>query len=291
MTRPCTVVVNPVAGGYRPELIEQLSATLRTGGQRPQVRLTTAAGDAERFARAAAATGDPFIVACGGDGTIAETLAGIGPAPATLALIPLGTANVLAREIGISRIDEALAALARQVTRPLALGRAEAGGSQRPFALMAGIGFDGRVVAALRPGEKRRLGKGAYLLAALRCLARWESTPLSVAVDGRPLTCAGLIICNASRYGGGFLLAPAADLFTPSFQVVCVTAPGRSAYLRLTLAIVAGRGPRCRGVMVLPATTVSVTGSAPVQLDGDSWLPTPAIFTAEPSAIRLVVPE
>ena len=289
MARTCTVIVNPVSGGYCPELGDSIVALLQSAGQNAVLRQTRAAGDAAVLAKEAAA-GDALIVVCGGDGTVGEVITGIGSGAATLAVIPVGTANVLALELGIDSIEKGLAALVAGVSRPLALGSATTASEERRFALMAGIGFDGRVVAAVRPHEKRRFGKGAYLLAALRCLYHWEITPLAVTLDGRSIACHGLIVCNARHYGGAFQLARRADPFTSGFEVVCIHGPRRRDYLRLGLAVTLGRVEKCRGISVLSAARVSVAGVAAIQLDGDAWLNTPAIFTAESGGLRIIVP-
>ena len=290
MARSCTVIVNPVAGGYRPELGDTIVALLQGAGQKVSLRQTRSAGDAALLAREAAAETDPLIVVCGGDGTGGEVINGIGSAAATIAVIPVGTANVLALELGLDTIDKALAAVAASISRPLALGRATTATGERLFSLMAGIGFDGRVVAAVRSEEKRRFGKGAYLLAALRCLYRWESAPLAVTLEERKVVCHGLIICNARHYGGAFRLARQASPFVPGFQVVCIQGARRRDYLRLCLAVVLGRVENCRGISVSSVTRVSVDGVAAIQLDGDAWLATPGVFTAESDALRVIVP-
>lgn len=289
MARTCTVIVNPASGGYRPALGDTIVALLQGAGQKAVLRQTRAAGDASVLAKEAAAADDALIVVCGGDGTVGEVINGIGSGAATLAVLPVGTANVLALELGIDSIEKGLAALVAGVSRPLALGSAATASEKRRFSLMAGIGFDGRVVAAVRPQEKRRFGKGAYLLAALRCLYHWEITPLAVTLDGRSIACHGLIVCNASRYGGAFQLARRADPFTSGFEVVCIHGPRRRDYLRLGLAVALGRAEKCRGISVLSAARVCVAGVAAIQLDGDAWLKTPAIFTAESGGLRIII--
>ena len=188
---------------------------------------------------------------------------------ATLGVIPLGTSNVLARELKIASLEDALARVARGTSRPISVGELECAGQKRRFLLMAGVGVDGAVVQAVRLGEKKLVGKGAYLLSALRILARWDRGELQVTGGGRSLSCHSVIVCNASRYGGNFLLAPEADLFSPGFQVLCIKG-GRLSYLRLALLLGLNRVAASRSVTLFQASELEVAGDKAVQLDPTS---------------------
>ena len=91
---------------------------------------------------------------------------------------------------------------------PISVGELECSGEKRRFLLMAGVGVDGEVVRGVRLGEKRLVGKGAYLLSALRVVAGWDRGELQVAGGGRSVTCHSVIVCNAAKYGGDFLAGP-----------------------------------------------------------------------------------
>lgn len=290
MARICTLIINPVAGGYSAQRLGQVTAALEAGGFAPEVLLTENAGDAELFSRRTCRERkEPFLIAGGGDGTVNGVVNGLATERATLAVLPLGTANVLARELGIASSADAVARIVAGNTRPLTVGLLEAGGVTRRFLLMAGVGVDGAIVRGVRLKEKRLVGKGAYLLSAARLLADWERERLVVTAGGRRIECHSVLVCNAARYGGGFILSPGADLFTPEFQVICITADARRAYLEFALSVMAGRAPENSDVIRFGATELTVSGKKAVQADGDYICDAPVRITAMSGFCRLVV--
>ncbi len=290
MARVCTLIVNPVSGGYSEHKLRQVLAAIAAGGLTPEVLFTRSAEDAESFSREICEKNDePFIVAGGGDGTVNGVVNGLVQGKATLAVLPLGTANVLAKELGIESLADAAERIVRGKTRPLAVGLLEKGEWRRRFILMAGIGVDGAIVQGVRNSEKRILGKGAYLLSAVRRLANWEGDLLEVTAGDCCVTCHSVVICNASRYGGGFLIAPEADLFAPEFLVLCMVSNRRRAYLRLALAIIRGRVNKNSDIAWLTADQVTIRGEKAVQLDGDYCCHAPLRITSLEGVARLVI--
>ncbi|HEY6871172.1 MAG TPA: diacylglycerol kinase family protein [Geobacteraceae bacterium] len=270
MPTPCTVIMNPAAGGYAEDTTAEVAAALEGYGFAPQVFLTRSPDDAALFARRACAERpDPLVIAGGGDGTVNGVLNGLVPGAATLAVLPLGTSNVLARELGIRSVGEALGRIARRETRPLSVGLLDMAGERRYFSLMAGIGFDGAVVAGVRLGEKRWLKEGAYILSAVRVLGNWERETLEIVADGERRKCHSAVICNSARYGGDFMLARDADIFSPGFRVVCIRSGDRRGYLRLALRILTGRGAAGPGVEMFAARELHFAGGMAIQADGD----------------------
>jgi diacylglycerol kinase (ATP) len=143
------LLVNPVAGMRRLPL-EPIQAALRARGAAVEVALTTRPGDATTIARQAAAAGADVLLACGGDGTVNEAVNGLAGSQTALAVLPGGTVNVWAREVGIP-LDpvRALQLLWEGQRRWIDLGRA----GERYFLLMAGIGFDADVAAQVTHSE------------------------------------------------------------------------------------------------------------------------------------------
>jgi diacylglycerol kinase (ATP) len=223
------------------------------------VRRAVRQGDAERLARAAEPDFD-VIVAAGGDGTVNAVLNGLGENPRALALVPLGTANVLAREIGLPHRGDALAALiAEAPAQPVWPGRV--GG--RLFLSMAGIGFDAEVVAAVDSGLKRRIGRLAFLWAILLQLLRHRRRELTISADGGEHRAAALIAARGRFYAGPFLIAPAANLGEPMLDLLLFNYPGRIAALRYLAALVLGRLPRLKSVTRLRARHIRVSATEP----------------------------
>ena len=170
-----TVIFNPTAGARRGRRLEATLRILRDEGCALDLRQTKAAGDAARLARAIDPTATDLVVAAGGDGTINEVINGLvegggASAPPALAIVPLGTANVLAAEIGLGTSPRAIAdAVLKGRTVSLSLGEANG----RLFALMVGVGFDAQVVRHVDLALKRRIGKAAYLWETLWQLVRF----------------------------------------------------------------------------------------------------------------------
>lgn len=280
-SRRLVVIFNPVAGSRRPGFLEAVAAAARAEGAGLEIWETGAAGDAERMAMECACAGRAdVVVAAGGDGTINEVVNGLaaasrkGARASVLGIIPLGTANVLAHELGLPFRAGALGRLlATGAPVPVRAGQANG----RLFTMMAGVGMDARVVAGIDPAVKRRLGKGAYALGSLREIMQGPGLDYRVAVTSPDGTvshhqAASCIICNGHYYGGTFVLAPQARLSDAAFQVVLFQRPGRMAALSYAAAMVLGTIPRRRDVTILPALAVSVEGPAvePVQGDGDT---------------------
>lgn len=290
MAKRCFLIVNPTSGRYSRQEIERVMTDLQGHDIAPELMLTGSAADAPLFARRICAEeAEPFIIAGGGDGTINGVVNGLVPGRATLGVLPFGTANVLARELSIKSVDDAVQKLVRGETRRLQVGLIEACGERKYFFLMAGIGFDGAVVENVRLGEKRIIGKGAYLLSALRTLAAWDRQQMEIRVDGRVVGCHGAVVCNGAKYGGDFVLAPAADIFTPGFQVVCVISGKRRAYLKLALDMVAGQAPQGKDVAVFPARELEISGNKAIQVDGDYYCHAPVRITAVEDFVRVIV--
>ena len=264
------IIVNPAAG--RPRSAERrlrrfvitlerqgCSVVLRRAGSRP--------GDAERLAREAGADFDA-IVAAGGDGTAHAVVNGLAGRSMPMGVLPFGTVNVLAREIGLPRRPEELASLiASGTARPVWPGRV--GG--RTFLMMASAGFDSEIVAEVYPGLKARAGRLAFAWAVLVGLWHYRARELVVRVDGIEHRAAGLIAAKGRFYAGPFVVAPDARLAEPAFELVLFRRAGRLAILRYAVALFLGLVPRLSDVMILRARTLTVTGdrAVPVQADGE----------------------
>lgn len=289
MPRRCFLIVNPTSGSYSQTKVDAILAGLRTRGLDPELMPTKSAADPALFAaRLCAERDDPLIVVAGGDGTVNGVLNGLVPGAATLGVVPLGTVNVLARELNIRSVDDALDRLARGETRPISVGEIDSGNTRRRFVLMAGAGFDGAVVRGVRLSEKRVIGKGAYLLSALREFVHWDRSELAIVSEGATVSCHGVVVCNASRYGGEFLLAPQADLFASGFEVVCIKG-GRLAYLKLLLQLGLQLAPVGETLTRFRAAELELSGEKAVQLDGDYFCCTPLRIRSIPDLVRLVV--
>ncbi len=286
--RRLLVIHNPVAGRRHRRRYRATIAILRSHGCTVVERDTQGPGDAERFARDERDNFD-VIVAAGGDGTINEVANGIAGCGVLLGIIPLGTANVLAAEVGLPLgAREVAGVLAHSAPRTIYAGLING----RRFLMMAGIGFDARAVTRVVPALKRLLGKGAYAVAAL---SEWWVNDLPryrVALDGTTTEVASIVIAKGRSYGGKFWLAPRADLAAPHFEACWLPRASRGALLTVAGSLALCAGLHRNTVCFARASTVRITGPVgePVQADGDivAHLPVDITIAAEP--LQLLVP-
>lgn len=290
--RRILIIHNPVAGRRRPGLLASVTAVVEREGLAIDLRATSGPEDAETFARAARAEEHAVLVASGGDGTINGVVNGLmragHPVP-PLALLPLGTTNVLAREIGLPTSADAIAQTVLH-GRPRAIWPGRANG--RYFILMAGAGFDAVVVDRTRLWLKRLIGKGAYVAEALWQSARYPYPPFTVEIDGQRFAARTVVACKGRFYGGSHVLAPAADLSDPSLEVCLLERGGPLAQVRYGLALATGRLSRLPDVTIVRGREVQVTCAeeGPVQCDGDSACTLPLTVTVADQPLQMLVP-
>ncbi|MDE8345776.1 MAG: diacylglycerol kinase family protein [Acidocella sp.] len=268
------VVFNPVAGRRRAASLWRVLDLLVVNGVRVEVAETQHAGHATSLARAAAQAGLDMVVAAGGDGTIAEVANGLLGSKTALGIIPLGTANVLAKEYRLSTSPRAIAnALAYRRTKPLWPGLARLDRGQHVFVQMIGLGFDGAVVHGLPPLLKRMIGRGAYVWQSLWESVAYQFPGVRLSVDGHDYEAASVVVSKGRLYGGPYLLAPNAAPTAPGFQVALFEHPGTFPALLAGAALPLGLLPRCPGVRVVAGTQIdfsSSNGPIMTQSDGDA---------------------
>src|ERR687894_1333026 len=201
------IIGNPDSGSAGDEgYLERFAETLRAGGLEVEVLNTERPDHATELA---AAAGDRLVIAAGGDGTVNEVINGLSQG-ATLGVLPLGTANVLARELGLPLDAEgACERILRGERAKVDLGVAtNREGVERRFACMAGIGFDAHVVRAVTPRLKRYLRGLAFALTAFKVLFEREFPWIHVIHGDTTHVTRFAIVANAHHYGGGLRGAP-----------------------------------------------------------------------------------
>jgi len=293
MEAPIVLIANPAAKRSSLKKIERAVEILRLAGREVSVRLTENPGDAEGFAKEASGNGIPLVIAAGGDGTFNEVINGIAKTDTAMAILPMGTTNVLAKELGVpEKIEAALKVALHGKPRTVSLGSiaftSQKTRRTRYFCLMAGIGFDGEAVYSVDLSLKRYSGKGAYILSGLRTLIRYSPDEIAFTVDGKTYTGYFAIIGKASRYGGDFRITPDATLTTPELYVFITHGKRRTDLLRYFLGIIMGKHLALKDVTYLRAYSVGIQGNARVQIDGDYIGTTPADISVVPNALRLV---
>lgn len=295
--RAC-VIFNPAAKGQK---ADRFRHSLDAIGVEAELKLTAAAGDARRLATRAVEDGFDTIIAAGGDGTLNEVLNGIGDAPdgfarARLGILPLGTVNVFARELGLPTGPEAAWAVLREGReRTIDLPRLETGGTTSPrvlhFAQLAGAGLDARAIQLVKWSLKKKFGPLAYVWAGLRAMS--EEHPQITVSDGiRNLSGQLVLVGNGQRYGGRFRIFPEADL-ADGFLDVCIFP--RVTWLMLIRCgvklLLTGTLPESR-VTRLRTKSFTFLGPPAIcsEVDGELVGPLPARFTVQPRKLRVLVP-
>ena len=293
------ILFNPTARGDKAlRFREQLS------GLGPEVRVvpTRGPGDARVLAAELAREGLETLVAAGGDGTVNEVLNGLADVPGALdrtrlAVIPLGTVNVLAKELGIPTDFQAAWKVIQQgQERRIDLPRATFVGldgrpETRHFALLAGAGLSTRAIAGVDWSMKKRHGQLAYLLAGLRAL-RPPHPPITVTCPTG--TTAGPIVeIGSGRYfGGRYELFPGTRLDDGRVGVTVITRLDGGTLMGTWIWMVLGRirTSTVRHVFQTDQVQLSCPEPMGLHLDGDVVGSLPACIIVRPRALRIVVP-
>ena len=283
------VIYNPVAGPKIVRNIERVRKALAAGDTPFEIRETAGPGDAVLLAREAAYGGAEAVIAVGGDGTINEVANGLAGTPTRLLVVPRGTGNAFAAEVGLPKsVEGCLALLSTGKTITVRLAKA----GERHFLLLASAGFDAEVVARMDARGKNYFGIGAYLAAGAVHLFR-EQPSLWVELPGEErLEAQAVVVCRGRKYGGGVIMAPSGHLEGGTLQVVILRRLGRFPILRFAWNVLRGKHTGSRDVLLREASSVFVRSRIPsaAQVDGDYLGPLPVRFEMTESLVRIVVP-
>lgn len=323
LMRNIVLIGNPIAGGGAEKKIKKAVNILKNKGCNVQLMLTKKRGDAEAFAKQISQeVRQEIVIAAGGDGTYNEVANGLIYSDIPMAILPLGTTSVLARELNIPlNIEKALDIAIKGIIQTVHLGRITLKKSNcstvmanklnkgentfkdsslvtRHFILMAGIGFDGEAVFGVSEGIKKYSGKGAYILSGLKALLKYN--PSTIIIKGHdtgdmphvPFSLTGYtaIVGKASCYGGNFKITPDARLTDPYFYIFVTQKKGRLNLLRYVSGIITGKHLHFKDITYFRAAKLTIEGHACIQIDGDYFGTTPAKIEIVPHALKLVMP-
>lgn len=282
--------VNPLSGHYSASRFQSILNQLYSNGIIPEIfRVRTPAEIAARCGLINQKLENPLVIVAGGDGTINAVVNALTPGSTTLAILPMGTSNVLAAEIGISSIEDGLKKIISGTSRPASAGILELEGCSHRFLLMAGIGLDGAVVRDVWPLGKRFLRQGAYALSALYRALKWDKTTFNILSSQGVASCHTAIVCNASRYGGDFILSPGSSPFSPGLSAVCIAGTKRSTYLNCVFDLFRNRVETNRNLIRVHSSYFEIQGRHPIQIDGDFIGYGPARISECIDFVRIIV--
>jgi len=301
------LIYNPTSGGRRHRRfleIEQAVRILKEAGITTEIAATTEAGAAQGIARQAVQQRRGMVIACGGDGTINEIINGLAGSAVPMALLPAGTANILAKELRIPwDIPHAARLIPGGVIRRVALGLATStNGSHsadmpsggRYFLSVGGAGPDGAIVNAVNGELKKRAGVLAYWAEGIRQLFRYDFPEMRVRSDGQEHLASILVVGRTVNYGGPFKITTGANLFEDSFEFLTNSTRSRLRYMLCLPALWMGKLRSMEGIAAWKHTEVnceSANGAVVyAQVDGEPIGPLPLAFRIVPDALSLVTP-
>jgi YegS/Rv2252/BmrU family lipid kinase len=251
---------------------------------------TNGPNTAGAIAKRCIAEGSDLIIAAGGDGTINEVVEGMKGSDVPLGILPGGTANVLANEIGLSGgLERAAEKLSNCEPRRLPIGQLALNGGSggRYFLLMAGVGLDAHIVLHVDPVLKARFGKLAYWAAGMPEFFR-KLEVFQVEVDGAKHLCSFALISKVRNYGGDFEIAQQVRVDHEQFEVVLFEGSNPWRYVLYLTGVAVRQAARLPGVRVLRAKDVKMSAvngeSVHLQVDGEYAGQLPAHVSVVPDA-------
>jgi YegS/Rv2252/BmrU family lipid kinase len=310
--RKVALIENPASGSVSPlrrGVATRAAAALAGAGIEVNHHLIDGPGGGSALASAAIVNGCDAVLVLGGDGTVHEVLQALVGTDVALGVLPLGTANALAANLGLAgSTDKAIRALldAKPVKVPLGRIRFHSlDGSEecRYFTVAAGVGPDALLMARMNPVLKRRLGYVLYMIEAFRIWASHPFPLFEARVDdghgGEATVCASQILAVRIRSFGGVLrqLAPGASLHSRELSLVMFRTRSRLSYLRFLLAVVAGRQTFSNGVELITARSVECNAPSGakmplyVEADGEVLGQAPMRMEMTTEKLTLLVPQ
>lgn len=286
------LIHNPQSGQRdRTDEIAKAASRLSSAGWQIDLATSTDPAEIERLSRSAVEGGDDALVVAGGDGTLSAAVQALAHQPTALGVIPIGTTNVWAREMGIPlNVRAAAEVLLKGETAQVDLGQA----NRRYFLFVASAGFDASVTRGVDATAKRRLGMLAYVIAAIAEALKLRGEDVTISTDGRVSRHRVLMVVanNVRLYGGVLKMSPEAYADDGLLDVWVFRGRGIPAAMVHAANVLLGRHTRDPGTDYYRCARIVIDARRPlpVQLDGDYYGTTPVAFRVVPSALRVIIP-
>jgi len=287
------IIANPVAGRGHPfRKIQDYVRNWNHPNWDARLLTTQAPGHAGELARELAESPPDLLAVCGGDGTFNEVVSCLPQPLFPLAILPCGTANVLARELRLplDPVKSLQIALKRNI-RHVDVGVMR-GGDNRSFMFVAGIGFDADAVYKARPALKSAVGMAAYAVAVAECLIGYKFPTFTLTANGRNYQATSCLICNARSYGGGMVFCPEADMTDGLLDVLVIEGIHRVGLAGFLLSAWCGVRRKHEWVQRFRTKEIKINGPSSVRIETDGELAgtLPAEFFLSEKTFPLVVP-
>jgi diacylglycerol kinase (ATP) len=301
------VIYNPTSGRRRKRRFEEIEKAVRImkdAGITVEIAATTGPGTAQGMAKDAVNQRKDLVIACGGDGTVNEVINGLARSQVPLALLPAGTANILAKELGVPwDIPHAARLIPGGVVRRIALGIASAVNTNghnyeapggRYFLCVAGAGPDGAIVNGVDEILKKNAGIVAYWMEGLKQLFRYDFPEMRVHSGGQERRATIIVVGRTANYGGPFKITTEASLFENSFELLTNSSTSRFKYLLCLPALWMGKLRKVEGIAAWKDTEVLCEPADErmvyAQVDGEPIGALPLAFRIVPDALSIIVP-
>ena len=282
------IIFNPKAGSGKKATLDRIIKKL-SSTNKVELFETKAIGDATNISRKESDNFD-IIIAAGGDGTIHEVVNGISN-NTLLGIIPMGTANIVAIEAGITNyVDHICKIINQGVTKKIFTPTI----NNQKFILMAGIGYDAQVVNNINPKLKKIFGKFIFVFEAFKQFFKLKDFNISVKVDGQTYKGNWVLVTNAKHYAGPFSITNSANIFNDVLVCYVFANLTKLNFLQsLWFIIFYGDLSRSKHIITLDINSVEINSSSqmPVQCDGELFDYFPLNIKKNKECINLIVPK
>jgi len=297
------LIINPKAGIQKKKLGElkeklfleeenQLEREIKTFFEKHKLHLdikrTKKAGDATRIAK----TSKDYdaIIAAGGDGTVNEVINGLENYETKIGIIPLGSENVMAKELKIPlKVKRACEIIIKGKTKDVDVGLA----NKKKFLFVSGIGFDANAITNVQPKIKQILGKHSYAVAALKTLFEHNPEELIITINKKEVVKGYfVIISNTKRYGGKLMLTPDAELDDGFLDLCVFKNKDIWSMIKYLLSARAGQIKKIKDIEHYKIKTAHIKSKKKVLFHTDAEIggTTPVNIKVLPRQIKLIVP-
>ncbi len=282
------IIANPAARSERARNF--LSQLEKLTDRQTVLRLTSGPGDAEAQAERAVEQGFGLVIAAGGDGTVNEVVNGLAGHKVTLGILPIGTMNVFATELGIPMdLDKAWDIATGENYRMIDLARA----NDQYFVQLAGVGLDAQIVVQTSPEQKRTLGPLSYLLTATQIVGQ-KPPRLTIEADDRKINGSFVLVGNGRFYGGPFMLFTDADLSDGKLDVCVFKYMNYLHLVRYFRGVIFGSHTKFSDVTYFKTKKLRVSAAqpqnVPVEVDGEFSGHLPVEFRVRKRKLKVRVP-
>ncbi len=304
------IIVNPVAGGSRgADGLEEARKVLKSAGWNVVIRFTEAPGEATSLAYSGVLERFDMILAAGGDGTIGQVVDGILSAPGDplekpqLGILPMGTGNVLAKDLGYPIPNPIKPMVCREAAEVILKGKVylvDAGRANgKHFLSWCGVGFDAKVTQDVEanPEQKKRLGKAAFVVAGMVALNTYKGFKATINVDGEEITknAVMILISNIQLYARFVRVAEDAKIDDGLLDVYIFEGKRGMAVAKHIVGILLKPSLKFKppDITYLRGKHIEITGKdlIPIHLDAEPYGLTPLYVDVVPRSLRLVIPQ